>query len=286
MPYQNLIFRGTNLLKWGVGKGVNLIAEEIDENFWQVIQRILSLENNPPVPVSIDFITVVGTSMTVTLTDATVLGPFTLPTNAFTWRDEWQPGTEYNQLDIFFVPEDGVYMVLHAHESASEFSEEEASTEGPLYHLMFGVPKVYDFGSFVGGPVGASENPGESMWEFVCVRPFYLPVDAVGSVFKLRVPALDDMTVPVHRNGVEVGQVFFEGAPEPHTDFPTEVTEPHTEPPTESPTEFEGRRSGVATVPALTQFVFGDVIQMIRPSQLDANAAHLTFTFAAVRGTA
>ncbi|RWO90942.1 hypothetical protein [Mesorhizobium sp.] len=60
-------------------KGSNLTATEVDDNFHDLDDRMTELEDNPPEPVNISNITVVGTQMTIYLEDATVFGPFTLP---------------------------------------------------------------------------------------------------------------------------------------------------------------------------------------------------------------
>ncbi|RWN35781.1 hypothetical protein [Mesorhizobium sp.] len=72
-----LVFRTDGA--WGVGQGYNLTALQVDGNFYDLDQRIQAIEDNPPEPVNISNITVVGTQMTIYLEDATVFGPFTLP---------------------------------------------------------------------------------------------------------------------------------------------------------------------------------------------------------------
>lgn len=64
-------------------KGSNLDADEVDGNFTDLDGRVTAIEDNPPEPVNISNITVVGTQMTIYLEDATVFGPFTLPQAAF-----------------------------------------------------------------------------------------------------------------------------------------------------------------------------------------------------------
>ena len=88
---------------WGAGKGSNLEAAEVDENFWSLAEAIIALQNDPALPVGIASITVSGTQMTITLTDGTVMGPFTLPVLTFRWRDEFSAGTLYSTLDVFKV---------------------------------------------------------------------------------------------------------------------------------------------------------------------------------------
>ncbi|TIM09126.1 hypothetical protein [Mesorhizobium sp.] len=72
-----IVYRTTGA--WGVGQGYNLTALQVDGNFYDLDQRIQAIEDNPPEPVNISNITVVGTQMTIYLEDATVFGPFTLP---------------------------------------------------------------------------------------------------------------------------------------------------------------------------------------------------------------
>jgi hypothetical protein len=76
-----IIFRTNGA--WGTGKGSPLSKEEIDNNFWDHEGRIDEIETNPVQPTSIANITVSGSQMSVVLTDATVLGPYTIPRAPF-----------------------------------------------------------------------------------------------------------------------------------------------------------------------------------------------------------
>jgi len=97
----DLVFR--TLGAWGAGKGANLEANEVDSNFWSLAEAIINLQNNPAPVTGIASITVAGTQMTITLTDGTVMGPFTLPVLTFRWRGEFSSGTAYATLDVFTV---------------------------------------------------------------------------------------------------------------------------------------------------------------------------------------
>ena len=105
---------------WGPGKGTNLQAAEVDNNFWEIAEHILDVENNPAPPNGIQSITVSGTQMTITLTDGTVMGPYTLPVLVFRWRGEWQPVTPYVELDVFKVTDVGIFMVRCPHTSGDD----------------------------------------------------------------------------------------------------------------------------------------------------------------------
>ena len=105
---------------WGAGIGRNLTPAEVDENFWDGLQRIVALEALPAAPAGIDHFSITGRQLYVTLTDATVLGPYTLPVASFTDRGTWAPATPYSVLDTFTI-NGGLYEVLFAHTSAGSF---------------------------------------------------------------------------------------------------------------------------------------------------------------------
>ncbi|NEI52725.1 hypothetical protein GR217_34465 [Rhizobium leguminosarum] len=64
---------------WGAGKGSNLTAAEVDENFYGHEQRIGDLETSPTEPNQIANIIQTGDTITIVMEDATTFGPFTLP---------------------------------------------------------------------------------------------------------------------------------------------------------------------------------------------------------------
>lgn len=63
---------------WGTGKGGNLTPAEVDANFWALVQAVEDLGEGPA-PAEIATITLSGTQLTITLSDARVFGPYTLP---------------------------------------------------------------------------------------------------------------------------------------------------------------------------------------------------------------
>jgi Chaperone of endosialidase len=131
-----IVFR--TLGAWGAGKGANLLPSEIDSNFWSLVQAIVDLQNNPALPVGIASISVAGTQMTITLTDGTVLGPYTLPVLTFRWRDEWTPTTLYAVLDVFKVTDVGIFMVEVAHTSGATFDQGLVVDGEPALLMLFG----------------------------------------------------------------------------------------------------------------------------------------------------
>lgn len=80
MHTSGLIFRTTDVTRWGAGKGADLTPAEVDLNFYDLDERVVTIELNPPTPIEISEITVTGSSMTVHMADSSTFGPFTLPT--------------------------------------------------------------------------------------------------------------------------------------------------------------------------------------------------------------
>jgi hypothetical protein len=123
---------------WGAGKGANLQPTEVDANFWELAQAIVDLQSNPAQPVGIESISVSGTQMTITLTDGTVMGPFTLPVLTFRWRGEWVPLAAYAELDVFTVEFTGIFMAVLAHTSGATFDPNIAVSGEPALLQLFG----------------------------------------------------------------------------------------------------------------------------------------------------
>jgi hypothetical protein len=59
-----IVYRNTDLTRWGTGKGARLTSLEGDLNLWQITQRVTELENNPILPVELEAIDVTGNLMT------------------------------------------------------------------------------------------------------------------------------------------------------------------------------------------------------------------------------
>ncbi len=114
-------YRTDDALRWGTGKGANLAPAEIDLNFWDLDQRVDALEANPAEPVEIASITATGTQMTVHMDDGTTHGPLTLPTAVLRYRGDWTAATVYSEIDLVFVADDGLYLVLRDHTAAATF---------------------------------------------------------------------------------------------------------------------------------------------------------------------
>ena len=124
---------------WGAGKGSNLDPSEIDNNFWEIAQEIVALQNAASGAANgIASMTVNGTQMSIFLTDGTELGPFTIPVLTFRWRGEWQPSTSYAELDVVKVTGTGIFMVQVATTSNATFDATETAGDTLVYFQLFG----------------------------------------------------------------------------------------------------------------------------------------------------
>lgn len=147
---------------WGTGKGGNLTPAEVDGNFYELDQRVESLEENPPAPAEIDTIALVGTQLTITLTDARVFGPFTLPRATFRYRGDFVGLTAYFANDFISVPGDGIYMVLVNHTSEASFDADREISSEAVYLLLYQEPR-----SQVVAVAGATFDPDLShVWAY------------------------------------------------------------------------------------------------------------------------
>lgn len=128
---------------WGAGIGADLSPAQVDENFYTLALQIAAF--TAPTGVGVASITVTGNQMTIHLTNATTQGPFTLPTAAFHDTGEWVGGHTYLEMDLFLVPDDGLYLVVLPYESPTEFDAAVTDTDGnPLLQLIIGIPPMGD----------------------------------------------------------------------------------------------------------------------------------------------
>lgn len=136
-----IIYRTDDATRWGIGKGSDLDPDEVDRNFWEVLSAIaVATDHMAELVVSIDYLTVTANTFTVTLTDHTVLGPYTLPQINWNFRGAWQPSTNYAVYDVFSINAQ-VYQVLVTHLSDTTFNP--AATNGlgaQLYGLLLEIP--------------------------------------------------------------------------------------------------------------------------------------------------
>lgn len=192
---------------WGSGKGSPLTAAEVDENFYDLDQRVEDLETNGVQPNNIASIQVIGSQMTIFMEDYSTFGPFTLPIALFHWRDIWQTETDYNELDLFYVIGQGLYMVRLDHTSdVYEFDENAMNEESePLYTKLFGIPGFqtwYDIPIFIPGMPGN----GALVYKHIAPREWYLDEDESECPISAgTLPTADPAEFDIRKNDVSIG---------------------------------------------------------------------------------
>lgn len=251
----DLIFRTTDLTRWGVGKGSRLTKEEVDRNFWDVLQLALAAISNPLQPANIQTISVLGDQMTIELTNGNTFGPFTLPVAGFTWTGAFQSFHDYFKNDILTFA-DALYLVLQDNTTAGTFDPNASNIGGPFYQLMVTFPTRYDVGFFFPDTPGNGISTGAAMFAHRAAHDFFLLADLPGSVCGVNIEPTDDLVCTIMKNTTPIGTLtILADELDASFDFTDDV-----------------------------QFNVGDVLRVIRPDVLDATARELTVTFAGTKG--
>lgn len=242
----SVIFRTTDLLQWGAGKGSNLTAEEIDGNFWELLSRLTDIENDPASGTGIDYFVVAGDQLTVHLTDHSIIGPYTLPTAQFTNRGAWAAGITYSAWDIL-TNAGSLYLCTYPHTAAATFDPNANDGVGnDYYSLLLESPDRYQYLALyaAGAPIA-----DEILLRYVAGNSFYLPDGLEGSNGSSETPASSYVTYSIQKNGVDIASVIF-GGPSPETvDF---------------------------LLSSAVHFVPGDVLSIVAPTI--PNASHADFS--------
>jgi len=137
LAVNDLVYRNTTVNY--TGKGSPLTSTEGDQNEYKQAVAIVDLQTQmAAVGAGIDTITQpTPNTLLITLTDATVFGPFTLPSAPMNGRGEWLPNVSYNVNDLIFSG-NAFYIVETAHTSDTTFDA--GATDGlghDLYGLVF-----------------------------------------------------------------------------------------------------------------------------------------------------
>jgi len=173
---------------WGTGKGANLVAGEVDSNFYDLAQRMLTVETDmPEAAVSIAYFSISGSQFTVHMTDGTQQGPFELPVRAWNFRDEWLPDTIYN-IDDVVTANGSVYMVLVNHTSGATFDPGANDGAGNDYYglLLTNPSNVLPPGGDVGQYLVKTDVPDYVVgWQTPVIFPSQKVLEAPDATYTL-----------------------------------------------------------------------------------------------------
>jgi Carbohydrate-binding module family 5/12 len=173
---------------WGAGKGANLVAAEVDGNFYDVDQRVVALEDNlPDAANGIAYFAVSGNLFSVHMTNGTIQGPFALPQTAWNFRAEWLPTTTYNADDVV-TANGSVYLVLVNHVSASSFDAGANDGAGHDYYgrLLTNPANVLPAGGDIGQYLTKTDDVDYALgWETPVVFPSQKLLEAPNATYSL-----------------------------------------------------------------------------------------------------
>lgn len=215
MPLPALVYYTTDLLKWGTGKLAKLTRTEVDNNWWTLARAIEDLgELIGPQGVGIEDVTIAGRVLTFSFSDGTTTD-VTVPVASFIWLDGgWTASTPMSAMSAFLVPNDGVYVALVDHMTASVFNPGAVTGGGAaVYRKLFvvinsaaGMP--YDVGIYHPGPFGG--GGGILLWAMPMARDVTFPIDFEGSQCYMMEAPTADAVFSIQEDGVEIGTLTFE----------------------------------------------------------------------------
>jgi hypothetical protein len=270
----NIIFRTTDPTRWGTGQGADLAADQIDTNFWFLYSALVALQDHASTNSDIDYFVVTGNQLFVHLTNHAVLGPYTLPTAQWNFKDGWTPDTHYGLLDV--VSDDGsLYVVVWDHTSVATFDP--CANDGAghdYYKLLLAQPanmmpaggttrqrlaKIdgtdYNTGwdsdyrhlaLFIQGKPAANEL----LLRYLVTENLTLPAGLPGSGGDAGVPTTTSVAYAISKNGTAIGNITF-----PSTGA-----------------------AGVISFSTDIAFVSGDILSINGPAIPDGDQANISIT--------
>jgi hypothetical protein len=245
---------------WGAGTGTPNSAAQVDGNFYDLDQRVVTLNADLAEGKRIDHVTYTDISMTFYYTDSTSQ-VIPLPIATLSYVGPWANSTPYNRGQMI-VADNGFYQVLESHTSPAppapfDPNATDGSTAGnPLYQLWMPINDVnYDAAIFVPGSI--QRTAGELIWQGVANRTMSLAAGDEGAFAYLDVAssASPNLVFAIEKNGTGIGTITF--APSSHT--------------------------GAFSIPTAASFVEGDRYALRVTASDNAVAAGLSVTLPFVR---
>jgi hypothetical protein len=192
---------------WGAGKGANLVAAEVDGNFYDVDARVTAVQDNLPAAANgIAYFSVSGNLFYVYMTDGTIQGPFALPQAAWTFRGDWAPAVIYNADDVV-TANGSVYLVLLNHISASHFDPNANDGAGHnVYGLLLTNPaNVLPAGGSVGQYLTKTDTFDYAVgWQTPIIFPSQKLLEAPNTTYALTIANIASYVRCVNGSGCTI----------------------------------------------------------------------------------
>jgi hypothetical protein len=247
---------------WGAGTGTPNSAAQVDGNFYDVDQRIVSLNADLAEGKRIDYVTYTSNSMTFHFTDGTSQ-VIPLPVATLEYVGVWTNDTPYMRGHMV-VADNGFYQVLESHTTpVSPAPFDPNATTGPpdnlpLYQLFLPVNDVnYDAAIFVPGSV--QRAAGELLFQGIANRAMRLYAGNAGAY--ARVDVANDavgataIVISIQKNGTQIGTITIAG----------------------------GGQTGTFSVPTATDFAEGDRYGLRVTASANAKPSDLSVTLPFIR---
>lgn len=246
---------------WGSGTGTPNSAAQVDGNFYNLDQRVVTLNADLAEGKRIDTVTYTSNSMTFHFTDGTSQ-VIPLPIAQLTFVGEWLNSTSYIRGNMVSVRGLGMFQVLQDHTTpAAPASFNPNATDGsgnPLYQLWMPLSDVnYDAAIFMPGSI--QRTAGELIWQGVANRSMQLKSGNANAYAWLEIGIASggsNIVLSIQKNGTEIGTITFTVA---------------------------GGHNGSFSVPATTDFVAGDRYALRVTSSANAGPSDLSVTLPFLR---
>ena len=279
----DITYRTNDFTRWGAGQGSDLSAAQIDINFWILDSAVLALQDHALTNQNIiDYFSVSGDQLYITMTDHAVFGPYTLPVAQWAFTGAWQADYPYSVMDLFTI-DGALYLVIYANTSGSFFDANANDGHGHNYYaLVLAQPEnvlplggeigqvltVVDPGSPHGYPITAWEfitrnlamfvegYPGDSevVLQYVCPETMVFPAGLVNSQAYHATAPTTEQVYTLEKNGSSIGTVTFDASSPAGIAF----------------------SFGIAVT-----FSPGDVFTLVAPASPDPHMTNISFTFVA-----
>jgi len=220
---------------WGTGTGTPNSAAQIDGNFYDLDQQIVTLNAALADGKRIDTVTYTANSMTFHFTDGTTQ-TIPLPVATISYVGPWTNSTPYARNQMVSVPGSGMYQVLVDHTTpAVPAAFDPSATDGSgnsLYSFWMPLYDVnYDAAIFVPGSI--QRAAGELLFEGIANRTMRLKSGNAHAYAHLDIGIASgtNIIISIQKNGSAIGTITFTIA---------------------------GGQTGTFSIPAQTDFAEGD----------------------------
>ncbi len=198
---------------WGSGSGTPNSAAQVDGNFYDVDQRIVTLNADLAEGKRIDSVTYTPNSMTFHFTDGTSQ-VIPLPIATITYVGQWTNGTPYTTGQMISVRGLGMFQVLVSHTTPplpAVFDPNATDGSGnPLYSFWMPLYDVnYDAAVFVPGTI--QRAVAELLFQAVANRAMQLVSGDAHcyAYLDIGVASGTNVSLAIEKNRVQIGTITF-----------------------------------------------------------------------------